>query len=251
MRIFALLSLLVLLAGTGCESAPKPAPGMAAVRVKVIAEPKAGYRDPNDVSMYDYGPSRPAEGAAFERVDYATLGDIVVWLEPSSGPPATSTDSRPITIDFDATKAASGLARPASVGQRLIFHNRGARSSNVYSVSDGNEFDLGSIAPSGHGEYVIKAAGLIEVLSDASKDPIAQVYAAPTKWVALARSGGAVDFTDVPPGRYKLLSWHPRLPGHESAIDLAANQTARATIKVGVNGLPIVTAGQRSSLPQR
>jgi hypothetical protein len=245
MRRIVYLSLLALLAGTGCESAPKPAPGMAGVRVKVIAEPKAGYRDPQDVSMYDYGPSRSVETGAFERVDYATLADIVVWLEPVGGAGAASVASSTVSVDFDAAKAAGSLARVGSVGQRLVFQNRGGRAANVYSVSDGNEFDLGTVPPAGHGEYVVKAAGLIEVLSDSSKEPVAQLYAAPTRWVSLGRSGGTVDFTDVPPGRYKLLSWHPRLPGHESAIDLAPNQTARATIKVGVNGLPTVGAGPR------
>jgi hypothetical protein len=248
----AAVLLLALLGGAGCESATKPAPGTGALRVKVIAEPKTGYRDPQEASTYDYGgPSRPTETGAFERVDYASLGDIIVWLEPegAAGPPGT--DARPLTIEFDEAKAGGDAVRAAAVGQRIVFQNRGAAPANVYSGSDGNEFDLGTMPPGGRGEYGVKSAGLIEVLSDRAREPVALVYAAPTRWVALARSGGTVDFTDVPPGHYKLRSWHPRLPGHESAIDLAPDRTARATIKVSVNGLPTVAgAGAGAARPR-
>jgi hypothetical protein len=58
--------------------------------------------------------------------------------------------------------------------------------------------------------------------------------------VSLARSGSSVDFTNLPPGQYKLASWHPRLPGYETILTLSPDQIAAATIKVGVNALPKV-----------
>src|SRR5205807_7608879 len=57
----------------GCQSTPRPAPGMAALRVRVIAEPKAGTKSiAESVSVYDGAPTSNNLGVgAFERVNYS------------------------------------------------------------------------------------------------------------------------------------------------------------------------------------
>lgn len=230
---------LLLLPLVGCQSALTPAPGLSTIRIKVIAEPKVGVRVDNGVSLYDTSSSSNERGP-FERVDYSALDEIVVWIEPADAGKLAPPRLSAATMDVNAQKPAASLSATASVGQRLIIHNNGSIARNFYSVSDGNDFDLGTIPPGGRAEYVVRSAGLIEVLAASSKDPVAEVYAAPTQWVSLTRAGGTVDFTDLPPGRYKVVSWHPRLPGSESSVMLSPNQTANISIKVGVNALPKV-----------
>jgi hypothetical protein len=238
------LILMCMIAATvsGCQSAPKPAPGMASLRVKLIAEPKQGLPDDRP-GMYDYGAAGPTDlgKGDFERVDYAGLTEIVVWAQPraqSSHAPAA------ITVDVNARKPAASVTAAASVGQQLVLRNAGPQPANVYSVSDGNDFDLGTLATGASATYTVRSPGLIEVLTDAAKDPIAQVYAAPSPWVKVGRSGQSIDFTDLPPGPCKVVSWHPRLPGYETQLTLAPDQSATTSIKVGVNALPKV-AGRR------
>src|SRR5207249_1712995 len=80
--IIASLSLLACLAG--CQSMPQPSPGMSALRVNVIAEPKSGYKSTDSVSAYDNIGSSPSLGeGAYERVNYSALDEIVVWAEPA------------------------------------------------------------------------------------------------------------------------------------------------------------------------
>jgi len=227
---------LMLLPLAGCQSGPTPSSGMSAIRIDVIAEPKAGVKDPsNRVGVYD----TPAkERGAFERVDYSALDEIVVWVEPVSS--AAGSTATPLTIDVNAQKPAESLGGAVSVGQRLIIQNSGSTAKNFYSVSDGNDFDLGSVPAGGRGEYTVRSAGLIEVLAASVKEPVAQVYAAPSRWVKLTQSGTTVDFVDLPPGNYKVMSWHPRLPGTEFAVTLLPNQSTKTSIKVGVNALPKV-----------
>jgi hypothetical protein len=230
---FGLLGLLV-----GCQSAPKASPGMASLRVDVVAEPKAGSRlEARAPTMYDQ-PGRTAtpEPAAYHTVDYDNLADVIVYLEPAGGGVAP-----PRTIDVKPG-AAAGAVVPASVGQRLTFRNAGARPTGLYSVSDGNEFDAASVPPGGTADYTVRSAGLIELLTDPAKDPALLVYAAPSRFVAATRSGKSVDFVDVPPGAYTVVAWHPRLPGGQTAVNLGADRSARATVKVGVNALPKVGA---------
>jgi predicted component of type VI protein secretion system len=232
--IFAMLLLML----TGCQSAPHLAPGMSGLRISVIAEPKAGVKDPAAaVKVYDT-PTARQEGA-FERVDYSALHQIVVWAEPAF-PTQHKVILTPVTVNVSARTSVDHLATAASVGQQLIVHNNGSTPGSFYSVSDGNAFDLGKIGPGGHGEYTIKSSGLIEILSTAVPDPVASVYAAPSGWRAMTHSGATVDFTNLPPGDYHIYSWHPRLPGTEETVSLSPGQIAKVTIKVGVNALPKV-----------
>ena len=218
---------------TGCESAPVPLPGMAAVRIRVIAEPKTGA--PSG-SIGDYDTSTP-RSEAFELVNYDELDEIVVWLEPVSNATATA-PPKSVVIDLSAKNPARALNTAISIGQKLILHNTGPQPAVFYSVSDGNDFDTGTLRPGNQSTYIVRSAGLIEILTDTARDPVAKVFAAPSRWVSIAHSGGTVDFTDIKPGSYKLHSWHPRLPGHETPLTLTINQSSTATIKVGVNALP-------------
>jgi hypothetical protein len=233
---FSLIFALFLLPLVGCQSGPTPSAGMSAIRINVIAEPKAGVKDSSSlVTMYD---TSAKEHGAFERVDYSALDEIVVWIEPTAK--SAGGANAPATIDVNAQKPTENLAAAVSVGQTLVVHNAGSTARNFYSVSDGNEFDLGAVAAGGRAQYVVKSEGLIEVLAAGAKEPVARVYSAPSRWVKLTQSGTTVDFVDLPPGNYKVVSWHPRLPGTQSPVTLAPNQSGKASIKVGVNALPKV-----------
>ncbi|HEV8607003.1 MAG TPA: hypothetical protein VGQ99_16805 [Tepidisphaeraceae bacterium] len=238
MRISATLfaSLCALLAG--CQSASPPPAGMASLRIRVVAEPKAGFTSPADrVMTYDAPAKRTNASGDFEPVDYSALKEIVVWIEPVSANSAKSLQS-PSSIDIDARKPTTSLNLAASVGQQVTIRNTGSASGNLYSVSDGNDFNLGSLPPGGTATFTPHSEGLIEILNASLKEPVALVYAAPSPWVSLAKSGGTVDFTNLPPGQYRIISWHQRLPGSQTDITLSANQASTATIKVGVNALP-------------
>jgi len=242
MKILSIIfaSLAIVAAGCQSSSSSPPASGMSSLRVRVVAEPKAGYSAPADrVQVYDAPTKRTNATGDFETVDYSGLKEIVVWLEPMSGSAAKS-PSTAAAIEVDARKPAAGLTTAVAVGQQLMVHNNGAAAGNLYSVSDGNDFNLGSIAPGATATFTARSEGLIEILNARLKDPVALVYAAPSPWVSLAKSGGTVEFNNVPPGQYRIVSWHPRLPGSQTMVTLAANQAGSATIKVGVNTLPKV-----------
>jgi len=227
----------------GCQSSTSPPPaGMAALRIKVMAEPKAGFTSPADrVLTYDAPVKRTNTSGDFEPVDYSALKEIVVWIEPASGS-AAKPPQHPVLLDIDPQKPATNLNLAASVGQQVTLRNTTSNSANLYSVSDNNDFNLGSIPLAGTATFTARSEGLIEILNAKLKDPVALVYAAPSPWVSLAKSGSTIEFTNLPPGQYKIISWHPRLPGSQTTITLSADQVSTATIKVGVNTLPKVGA---------
>jgi hypothetical protein len=226
------VAIISFLTASGCGKTPSatvapPSPGMAVVELSVIAEPHDGVkpRDPNDHSYVT---------AVMEPVDYASLPDIVLWLEPAdSAAPAAPA----VAIEADPSRAATNLTGVAGVGAKVSVKNKGTSPADFYSVTDGNEFDLGRLEPGAGGTFVIRSPGLIEILSDSSRDPVATIYAAPTSLVRSATAGQTLEFRDVKPGLYKAGTWHSRLPGREIQLNLPADQVTNAIVKVGVNGL--------------
>ncbi len=233
------------LVAIGCESsrfalhdAPLP-PGVARVRVHVLAKAKNGVKESvQRVATYDAAPSQAARPTGqYEHVDYAHLGNIIVWLMPDrSGGYAMST---PVTVDL-----YSSNIRAASVGQPVALVNDSLKPLSMYSVSDGNEFDL-QIAPKSTGTFLPKSEGLIEILVDPSQPPVALVYAAPTPWVKAVQSGQTISF-DVPSGRYTVHSWHPRLPASETHVSAVDDKVTDCTIEVGVNALSSTSSSSSS-----
>ena len=231
---------LVALGIGGCAARPvEPRPGAAVVVLEVGAKPKSGGAERfARVPVYDAAPRPAAASGQFERVDYAALDDIVVWLEPAAdvagATPATL--PAPLLVQIDPAKTSDDV-RAASVGQEIVFHNRGNTPASLYSVSDDNDFESLAIDSGGSGRYTVRAPGLIEVLADPSQPPVAVIYAVPTPWVACTCAGESVVFRDVPPGAYQALSWHPRLPGKSASLSLAPDQVTRSTLDVGVKNI--------------
>jgi hypothetical protein len=234
------------LVGCAANSLPTPGGGTAAVVLEVVATPKPGAKANRfvRVAVYDAAPRQTAPTGQFELVDYSSLDDVIVWLEPTgandaakNAAPATDTAQASLKLDI-APHTHPDDVHAATVGQDIVFRNRGEQSVSLYSVSDDNDFELPPIPPGGEARYTARAEGMIEVLADPSDPPVAVLYAAPNQWVSRTRSGGRVVFKDVAPGSYEAVAWHPRLPGRSTPVHLEPGAVARVKLDVGVNGLP-------------
>jgi hypothetical protein len=228
----------------GCSAPVKIAAGMSALRVRVVAEPKAGYRMPGRVKAsgaygaYRVSSASTSQGRQFERVNYRALEGVVVWIEgesESNVQPASPSASVDVPIESRTLGRSTPPTFVCGVGGSIVFRNRGRSAESVYSFSTGNEFDVGVIAQNDRAVFSPRAPGLIEVLTDSSDDPIAIVYVAPTHHVQRVTSGEAAVFNNVPPGRYRVSCWHPRLPGESADVVLTADQLAETALTVGVN----------------
>jgi hypothetical protein len=238
------------LAGCAAKPSPKPRADAAAVVLEVVAAPKEGAKVKRfaRVPVYDAAPQPAAPAGQFELVDYSVLDDVIVWLEPAGGGDETAAVDAtnatrptahprpPLKLDV-TTRARLDGVRAASVGQEIVFRNRGSEPVSLYSVSDDNDFELPAIPAGGEARYTVRATGTIEVLADPGEPPVATLYAVPSPWVARTRSGGRVVFDDVTPGSYEAVCWHPRLPGSTEPVLLEPGTVARAALKVGMNVL--------------
>jgi hypothetical protein len=242
MKYLGIMFALALFASS-CQHPSSATNGAATLMVHVQADPKAGAGPaPQKVPVYDS--QKPVDRGAFAKVDYSDLDEIIVWLEPAAGATA-ATPANPATIDIDPAKLSGSLTDAVSVGQQLTLHNAGTSPLTIYSVSDGNDFDFESVPANGQAEYTVRSPGLIEVLTNAKTDESVKIYAAPSPWVRLAHSGETLIFNNLPPGKYRLVSWHPRIPGSQTEVNLSADQTTDTSINVSVNSLPKVGPGSR------
>ena len=236
------LLVLAIFLAAGCQTTPPVAPGRADLVVHVLAQPKTGAQPPPEkVQVFDT--PAPQEYGDFAKVDYSDLGQIVVWLEPVNGQAELKTPN-PITVSIDPSKSANGVRHVASVGQQIILHNASSFPQTIYSVSDGNDFDFESVPAGGQVNYTARSPGLIEILTNSPIASPVQIYVAPSPWVRLTRSGETIQFDNPPPGQYRLVSWHPRLPGSRETVTLTPGHVTDTSIEVSVNSLPKVSGAR-------
>jgi hypothetical protein len=236
-----ILALILALLATGCgggggDDSVAPAKGKANLKVTVVAKPKTGAKP---FKSYQPTEAEKAEAAAskgdFELVDYDHLEGIVVWLE--SGGTAHTPGNVKISVQ---PKPQKPPLFAASVGDTASIANGGGKPVKLYSVSEGNEFDLGHLAPGAAKDQPLKSPGLIELLDGDTFEVVARIYVAPGWGARIVPAGEATTFRDLDPGEYRVAAWHERMPGDEKSVTLVADRTREMNLLIGVNALPKV-----------
>lgn len=236
----------------GCERQPAgeapPAirPGMAAVQIEVVARPKSGYQPPSAYDRVD------VPGDPFLTVNYDRLENVIVWLEPEGQAAARDMAAAPLRIALAPSDDSPQMPWYVVCAEApVILRNTGAVADRFYSVSDGNSFDTGDLAANAEATIALHRiarpepqdvraiwAQVVEVFSTRQDEPVAGIVVAPTIWAASTRSGRAVTFTNLPPGAFRVVCWHPRLPGDERRVQLTPDNVTRTQISIGVHSLP-------------
>jgi len=248
MKIISLIILAAFTASlsTGCSSGPKIPPGQSAAEIAVKAEPKKGYHPPDAGSpSYGGGPAEqmsPANPSGpMTVIDYAALYNIVVWLEPvtgtvPAGSPHILTAQSPGTRGADEANILVG-----TIGDQLVIYNRSPKIDTFYlRFDDGAVLNVGSIGGNARGIYILRRPGLAAIVSDSLDKVCDRIFVTPSPIYKVTHCNTAVTFNPVPPGDYRLKSWHYRLPGTSTSLTLAPNKVAKATVVIGVNSLPKV-----------
>jgi plastocyanin len=138
------------------------------------------------------------------------LGDAVLYLEGSA---VTTAAARATTVEIaitDKVYAPHVVVVPA--GSTVRFPNHDPFNHNVFSVSEGNEFDLGLY---GRGEtkgHTFARGGLARIYCNVHPRMVAYVHVMPNRYYAQPQNDGSFTFDNVPAGRYRLHVWHERIP---------------------------------------
>jgi plastocyanin len=154
------------------------------------------------------------------------LSNAVIWIESqhraapaapgtpaAPAAPAAHDSNPPRTLDIaihDKIYAPRVVVAP--VGSTVRFPNYDPFNHNVFSVSEGNSFDLGLF---GRGEtrgQTFVHAGLVRVFCNVHPRMVAYVVLVSSRFFTQPVADGSFTLADVPPGRYRLHAWHERVP---------------------------------------
>ena len=161
------------------------------------------------------------------------LGDAVLYLEGSTG---ETVSARPVTVEIaitDKTYAPHVVVIPA--GSTVRFPNHDPFNHNVFSLSEGNQFDLGLYGRGEAKSYTFTHAGLVRVYCNVHPRMVAYVLVMANRYYAQPGTDGSFAIDNVPPGRYRLHVWHERIPA-EVVKDVAAGGGEDLQIALNARG---------------
>jgi plastocyanin len=169
--------------------------------------------------------------------DGKPLADAVVFLESREAKLAT----RPATgveIAQD-NKQFSVRVTVVPVGTLVKFPNRDAVRHHVYSFSPAKTFELKLYKGEDANPVLFDRSGIAVLGCNIHDHMIAWVVVVETPHHGISRAAGTVRLANVPPGSYRLRSWHPALPVGAPALDQALEVPAggaAATVQLAVTG---------------
>ena len=116
------------------------------------------------------------------------------------------------------------------VGTEVEFPNRHDIQHHIYSLSKAKRFEKPLYAPGAHESIVFDQPGVVTLGCNIHDWMVAYVVVVPTPHHAKTDAGGA-SRVEVPPGRYRLEVWHPRLAAPESR-EVEAGASVRFDVKL-------------------
>ncbi|MGB6946480.1 MAG: carboxypeptidase regulatory-like domain-containing protein [Bryobacteraceae bacterium] len=169
---------------------------------------------------------------------------MVVILEAAKNDPAKDArkDSRrlppipPVTEKLnqqDARFQPDVIVVP--VGSTVEFPNLDPIFHNVFSLSKAQPFDLGYY-PEGHSRNVkFNNPGVVQVYCHIHANMYAAIVVTDSPWFQKPAPDGSFSFSNVPPGRYRLIAWHKVAGLHKVDVQVPETGSVDATIRVPVD----------------
>jgi plastocyanin len=166
----------------------------------------------------------------------APLADAVVFLESPDGPlpvrPRQGVEIAQVERRF--VPAVSVVP----VGTEVRFPNRDNVRHHVYSFSPTKTFEIKLYAGTPANPVTFDRSGIVVLGCNIHDSMTGWVVVVDTPYYGLSGADGRVMLADVPPGSYRLRSWHPGLPAGSPAFEQRLVVGAAASsVDVGLPGV--------------
>jgi plastocyanin len=172
--------------------------------------------------------------------DGKALPEVVVFLESREAKAA----AKPLTgIEVEQVKRRfNQRVTVVTVGTEVAFPNNDTVRHHVYSFSPAKTFELKLYAGKPANPVLFDKAGIAVLGCNIHDSMLAWVVVVETPYHAVADASGMLRLDKVPPGNYRLRSWHPGLrPGapatDEALVVSAGGAQARITLPLAAGAL--------------
>jgi len=160
------------------------------------------------------------------------LGDAVIFLDGRG--PRGATPARP-EVALDARQFRPRvLVVPA--GTTINFPNLDPFNHNVFSLSEGNTFDLGLYGRGEARNRRFTRAGLVRIFCNIHPRMSSYIVVRDNAWYAQPGADGSFTIHGVPPGTYTLNIWHERSPEVRQQITVPAGGLSGLELAMDASG---------------
>lgn len=168
--------------------------------------------------------------------DGKPLADAVIFLE-SAAARAALRPSSGLEVE-QADRRFTHRVTVVPLGSEVRFPNRDKVRHHVYSFSPTKTFELKLYSGEPSNPVLFDKAGIAVLGCNIHDNMVAWVVVVETPYHGMADARGTVRLDNVPPGSYRMRSWHPGLPPGAPAADEAlavGAGGASASVKLPVN----------------
>jgi plastocyanin len=158
------------------------------------------------------------------------LPDAVVYLESKDAAAAV----KPLqgAEVAQAGRQFDPQVRVVTVGTAVQFPNHDTVRHQVYSFSDTRKFELKLYAGTTASPVVFDKSGIAVLGCNIHDNMVAWIIVVATPYFGRSGADGKLSLDKLPPGNYRLRTWHTHLPVGAAALDQALTVPASGTTVV-------------------
>jgi len=182
---------------------------------------------------------QPVCGTTFTRRGIERAGEraigVVVWIEGLRAGKPLPPDRRFEVVNqnclmFPEVQAAiaGGTLNVGSL-DAVEHRTRVTRSGTGEVLATIRETDEGQVVPN---EHVLAKPGVLRLSCDVHSWTHAWIVAFDHPYFTTTGGDGSFSIDSIPPGRYRLRLWHPRLEEAEETVTIEPGKTAAVTLRV-------------------
>lgn len=112
-------------------------------------------------------------------------------------------------------------------GTKVTFPNYDSIFHNVFSLSPGNTFDLGTYRSGDKpGEVALNSPGVVQVFCNLHSQMSASVLVTPSRHYTMVKKDGTFTLKNVPAGKHRIVAWMPNAEPVTREVEIEADGEA-------------------------
>ncbi|XXF80043.1 hypothetical protein P2318_09925 [Myxococcaceae bacterium GXIMD 01537] len=112
-------------------------------------------------------------------------------------------------------------------GTTVSFPNHDSIFHNVFSLSAGNTFDLGTYRSGDKpGEVALSTPGVVQVFCNLHSQMSASVLVTPSRFYAMVKKDGSFELDGVPAGKHRIVAWMPNAEPVTREVEITGDAPA-------------------------